>query len=151
MIANGAVTSDALSVDAVLTSKIINNAVTSNKLADNAVTESKIANDAVTSAKIKDGSIGTNKLADDAVTSAKIADGAIKTALIASDAITANLLPNDIPINKIIIQRENNDSISLTELLTSYENRIKELGDKLVEEAFTESIENVLRAHNLIT
>lgn len=161
MITNGAVTSDALSVDAVLTSKIVNNAVTSNKLADDAVTtskiandavtESKIANDAVTSAKIKDGSIGTNKLADDAVTSAKIADGAIKTALIASDAITANLLPNNIPISKIIIQRENNDSISLTELLTSYENRIKELEDKLAEEAFTNSIEDILRAHNLIT
>jgi hypothetical protein len=161
MIANGAVTSDALSVDAVLTSKIINNAVTSNKLADNAVTESKIMDGAVTSAKIKDGSIGTDKLADgavtsakianDAVTSAKIADGAIKTALIASDAITANLLPNDIPISKIIIQRENNDSISLTELLTGYENRIKELENKLVEEAFTNSIEDILRAHNLIT
>lgn len=159
MIGQSAVGSDALAADSVLTTKIINNAVTTNKLADGAVTTDKIVDKAVVASKIADKTITKEQIADNTINSDKIENGSIKTddlanksittAKLADDAIIIELLPN-IPINKIIIEKENGDTTLLSDLLTSYENRIKSLEDKLAEEAFIISVEEILRSHNLI-
>ena len=56
-VADGSITANKLSSDAVTTSKIQDQAVTANKLSTDAVTTSKIQDQAVTSGKIADGTI----------------------------------------------------------------------------------------------
>ncbi|QTP86357.1 hypothetical protein SSRP02_p001 [Synechococcus phage S-SRP02] len=79
-LADGSVTSNALSSDSV----------TSVKIADGAVTSPKIANGAVATAKMADGSVTTQKIAAGAVTQDQIAAGAVGTTGLASGALAAS-------------------------------------------------------------
>jgi uncharacterized membrane protein len=74
-LANGAVTTNKLATDSVITDKIL----------DGNVTTPKLATDSVITDKILDGNVTTPKLATDAVITDKILDGAVTAAKIETD------------------------------------------------------------------
>jgi len=103
-IANGAITSQELSDNAVTNTKLANGSVSTQKLNDGAVTavkiadgsvnSNKISDNAVTNAKLADGSVSTQKLNDGAVTTVKIADGSVNSNKIIDNAVTNTKLAN---------------------------------------------------------
>lgn len=87
-VADGAVTTAKIALNAVTEAQIAQNAVTTTKIQDSAVTSAKLANFAVTTAKISEGAITTNRLADDSVTADKLADGAVGDLALANNSVT---------------------------------------------------------------
>ena len=93
-IANGAVTSDKMALQVIITRLIADLAVTTEKLAEQAVTTPKIAELAVVTSKIADLAVTTEKLAEQAVTTEKIMNLAIITEKIANLAVTTSKIAN---------------------------------------------------------
>lgn len=76
---------------AINTNQLSDNAVVSAKLADTSVSTAKLQNSSVTTAKIADANVTTAKIADANVTTAKLADGSVTNAKLAG-SITADKL-----------------------------------------------------------
>ena len=89
-VADGSVTTSALSDISVTESKIASSAVSSAKLASGSVTSAKVATGAVSSDKIASGAVSSDKIASGAVSSDKIATGAVSSAKLASPSVTAD-------------------------------------------------------------
>jgi len=86
-IANGAINSSKLGVDAVSGGSILDLSIQSNDLAANSVTGGKIANGAVDTAQLALGAVDSGRLAPGSVTNSKIAALAVDTAQIANGAV----------------------------------------------------------------
>jgi hypothetical protein len=91
-IADRAVTSIKLALNAVQSSNVSAEAITTSKLALGAVTEAVIAANAITSTKIADSAVLSNAIDNAAVTAAKLAGGSVTTAKIATGAVDADRL-----------------------------------------------------------
>lgn len=87
-VADNAIGSAKLKVEAVTESRIASNAVTTSKIADAAIRNEKIADAAVTSPKLADEAVTAGKLADGAVLSSKLAAQAVLSSNIAAGAVT---------------------------------------------------------------
>lgn len=90
LIANGAVETAKIALDAITAPLIAANAVTTTEIADNSISTPKLIANSVTAAKIAAGTITATEIATDAITAVKILAGSITTAKIATGAITSN-------------------------------------------------------------
>ena len=83
---------------------IINNgAINTNQLSDNAVVSAKLADTSVSTAKLQNSSVTTAKIADANVTTAKIADANVTTAKLADGSVTNAKLAGSIGADKLTL------------------------------------------------
>jgi hypothetical protein len=94
---------DALFFDLDVSSQLIikNGAINTNQLSDNAVISAKLADGSVSTAKLQNSAVQTAKIADANVTTAKIADANVTTAKIADSAVTNAKLAGSIGADKL--------------------------------------------------
>ena len=120
LIANGAITTDKISANAVTADNIAASAVTTGKTGAGAVTADNIAASAVTAGKIAANAITTSAIAAGAITTVKIAASAVTAAKIAiadytNYAIINELIPSSAMTNRALISdgyliKQNSDS-----------------------------------------
>ena len=101
-VADGSVTTSALSDISVTESKIASSAVSSAKLASGSVTSAKVATGAVSSDKIASGAVSSDKIATGAVSSAKLASPSVTADKIATGAVTASHLQDGTALAEIL-------------------------------------------------
>jgi hypothetical protein len=112
------VTSEKISLQAIITELLADLAVSTEKLADGAVTSPKLADLAVITSKLADLAVTTAKLADGAVTNAKLADDAVET----SNIKDSNITSSKIALKSILLKHLNPEVV--TKLTEDLQNQI---------------------------
>lgn len=112
------VTSEKISLQAIITELLADLAVSTGKLADGAVTTPKLADLAVVTSKLADLAVTTAKLADGAVTNAKLADDAVET----SNIKDRNITSSKIALKSILLKHLNPEVV--TKLTEDLQNQI---------------------------
>ena len=112
------VTSEKISLQAIITELLADLAVSTGKLADGAVTTPKLADLAVITSKLADLAVTTAKLADGAVTNAKLADDAVET----SNIKDRNITSSKIALKSVLLKHLNPEVV--TKLTEDLQNQI---------------------------